>query len=208
MIPREAINIESITEDLKPCFISGENNIAPFPCFAKDHGLYKVKMYPDCSFIDYYEDNSILQKEALISRDDMSIQGHIDEALHGKTLIAFRKLNEMEVVLIGPLTSVRANVGKYEVETPHDEIEVGKSYWFKNAGNLYSWRGYGGKIVERHQNENNIIISYHEIQDFNRISKKIKTLTPNSEMILIENKCETLLQEVLQIGLIAKIICV
>ena len=101
-IPREAIDIKSISEDLKEYFIAGENNIAPFPCFAKDQGLHKVKMFPNCSFVDYYDDSCVLKKEALISKDDLSIRTHIDEVLHGRTLIAFRKLNELEVGLIGP----------------------------------------------------------------------------------------------------------
>ena len=207
-IPREAIDIKSISEDLKEYFIDGENNIAPFPCFAKDQGLHKVKMFPNCSFVDYYDDSCVLKKEALISKDDLSIRTHIDEVLHGRTLIAFRKLNELEVGLIGPLTSVRANVGQYEVETPHDEIEIGKSYWIKKVEDLYSWRGYGGKIIDIKRNDDNTVIRYYEITDFNRMSDRIKTLTLDSNILLIEKKHDTLIESILQIGLIAKIICV
>ena len=207
MIPREAIDIESISEDLKEYFIEGDNNIAPFPCFAKDQGLHKVIMYPDCSFTDFYDDKCTLKKEALISKEDTSIQSIVDKDLQGKTLIAFRKHDEMEVGLIGTITSVRANISPYDVATSHDNLEVGKSYYIKDSNDLYNWRGYGGKIIDIQRNDDNTIISYYEITDFNRISNKVKTLALNPNIIFIEQKFDTLIEYMLQNRLIAKIIC-
>ncbi|MBD5213533.1 MAG: hypothetical protein HDS75_01750 [Bacteroidales bacterium] len=207
-IPREAIDIGSISKDLKEYFIDGENNIAPFPCFAKDQGLHKVKMFPDCSFVDYYNDSCRLKKEALISKDDLAIQDLVDDVLRGRTLIAFRRISEMGVGLIGPLTSVRAIVGFYEVGTPHKDIQRGKSYYIIDIADLYSWRGYGGKIIDIQRNDDNTVIRYYEITDFNRMSDKIKILTLNSNILLIEKKHDTLIESILQIGLIAKIVCV
>ena len=208
MIPREAIDIESISEDLKEYFIEGENNIAPFPCFAKDQGLHKVKMFPDCSFVDFYDDKCVLKKEALISKEDTSIQSLIDKDLQGKTLIAFRKLDELEIGLIGTITSVRGSVVPYEVATAHDNLEIGKSYYIKEVEDLYSWRGYGGKIIDIKRNDKNTIISYYEITDFNRISNKVKTLALNPNIIFIEQKFDSLIEWMLQDRLIAKIVCI